>query len=59
MLEIDSVETRDRYYPADGQESDESKRYDEEHPEAAAAWERVMSCLSDVDVFTDYLAVAE
>lgn len=59
LFEIDSVETRDRYYPAEGQESDESKRYDEEHPDAPAAWERLRSCVSDIDTVTDYLAVGD
>ena len=54
-----SPEARDRYYPTEGQASDESGRFDEQNPEAADAWERLHALTTDSDVATDYLVIAE
>jgi len=40
LLEIESVEARDRYFPNPGEESEEVTRFFEQHPEAAAALEK-------------------
>jgi hypothetical protein len=57
LFEIDSLEARDRYFPGTNEESEEWRRYLEQHPEAAAAWEK--SGLSENDIWTDYVPVAE
>jgi hypothetical protein len=62
LLEIESLEARDRYFPNPGEESEESTRFFEQHPEAAAAWEKWQKLGpfgSKTDVSTDYVAVAE
>jgi hypothetical protein len=40
LLEIESLEARDRYFPRAGEESEEVTRFFEQHPDAAAAWEK-------------------
>jgi hypothetical protein len=40
LLEIESLEARDRYFPRPGEESEEFTRFFEQHPEAAAAFEK-------------------
>jgi hypothetical protein len=57
LFEMDSVEARDRYFPRPNEESAEWKRYLEQHPEVAAAWEK--SGISEDDIWTDYVVVAE
>jgi hypothetical protein len=37
LHEIESLETRDRYFPRPGEESEEFTRFFEQHPEAAAS----------------------
>jgi hypothetical protein len=62
LLEIESLEARDRYFPNPGEESEESTRFFEQHPEAAAVWEKWQKLGpfgSKTDVSTDYVAVAE
>src|SRR4029453_6827012 len=62
LLEIESLEARDRYFPSPGEESEEFTRFFQEHPEAAAAWEKweKLSPLgSKTHVSTDYVAVTE
>jgi hypothetical protein len=62
LLEIESLEARDRYFPRPGEESDEYTQFFEQHPEAAAAmerWQKLAPFGSNTDVSTDYVAVAE
>ena len=62
LLEIESFEARDRYFPRPGEESEEFTRFLEQHPETAAAmekWERYSTIHSENDITTDYVAVAE
>ena len=62
LLEIESVEARDRYFPNPGEESEEVTRFFEQHPEAAAAlekWNKMGPFGSRTDISTDYVAVAE
>jgi hypothetical protein len=59
VFEIVSPEARDRYYPTEGQASDESGRFDKQNPETADAWERLHALMTDSDVATDYVVVAE
>ena len=60
IFEIDSLEARDRYYPEEGHEhQEENERFDQEHPESGAAWERLSAMIVDLNVATDYVVVAE
>jgi hypothetical protein len=62
LLEMESMEARDRYFPRPGEESEEFTRFFEQHPDAAAAMEKLQkagSFGSETDVSTDYVAVAE
>jgi hypothetical protein len=62
LLEIESLEARDRYFPRPGEESEEFTRFLEQHPEAAAAfekWQKMGPYGSKTDIATDYVALAE
>lgn len=59
VFEIDSVEARDRYFPHEGSESsDETDRFEQEHPEASAAWQRFFGMTVHEGTATDYVDVA-
>ena len=60
LLEIESLEARDRYFPRPGEESEEFTRFFEQHPEAVAAlekWQELGPFGSETDISTDYVAV--
>lgn len=62
LHEIESLDSRDRYFPGPGEQSEEFTRFLEQHPETAAAmekWERYSTIHSENDMTTDYVAVAE
>ncbi|HEY5784478.1 MAG TPA: hypothetical protein VIT65_06860 [Microlunatus sp.] len=60
IFEIDSPEARDRLYPDEGHASqEENDRFDEQHPETAAAWEQLSEMIVDLAVATDYVVIAE
>lgn len=60
IFEIDSLEARDRLYPEEGHANqEEDERFDREHPESAAAWERLSAMIVDLNVATDYVVIAE
>jgi hypothetical protein len=59
LFEIESPEARDRYFPADGQESDALDRFEAEDPAAAETWRRVQASTTGNNVVTDYLVVVE
>ena len=59
LFEIESPEARDRYFPAEGQESEELNRFDAEHPAATELWQRVQASFGGSAVVTDYLVVVE
>ncbi len=58
LFEIESVEARDRYFPDEGKESEEFTRFMDQHPEAAAAWQK-SSTFESADLAMDYLVVGE
>jgi hypothetical protein len=58
LLEVESVETRDRYFSAEGRPSEEFEEFTRQHPDWAAAWEK-SSSFEAADVVTDYVVVAE
>ena len=41
LFEVESVEARDRFYPSPGVASEEHDKFNAEHPEAAAIWEKL------------------
>jgi hypothetical protein len=57
LFEMDSVEARDRYFPGPNRESEEWRRYLEQHPEVVAAWDKLG--ISEADIWTDYVTVVE
>ena len=62
LLEIESQESRDRYFPRPHEESEEFTRFFEQHPDAAAAfdkWQGMGPFGSETDISTDYVAVTE
>ena len=60
IFEIESLEARDRYFPEEGHaHREENDRFDQEHPESAAAWERLSAMIVDLNVATDYVVIAE
>jgi hypothetical protein len=62
LLEIESLESRDRYFPRPGEESEQYTQFFEQHPEAASAfekWQKLGPFGSETDVSTDYVVVAE
>ena len=59
VFEIESLEARNRFFPEAGEDSEESRRFFEQHPDAAAAWEKVGAFESGTMDFNDYLVVAE
>jgi hypothetical protein len=62
LHEIESRDSRDRYFPGPGEQSEEFTRFLEQHPETVAAmekWERYSTIHSENDMTTDYVAVAE
>jgi hypothetical protein len=62
LLEIESLEARDRYFPKQGEQSEEFTGFLEQHPEAAAAmdkWQKMGPYGSATDISTDYVAIAE
>jgi hypothetical protein len=59
LFEIDSPEARDRYFPAEGRESEHLDRYEEENPAAAEVWRWMQALTTGDDVVTDYLVVVE
>ena len=56
LFEIDSVEARDRYFPRPQEESEEARRFAEQHPEAEAVWEKY-AFLFGPHSATDYIVV--
>ena len=58
LYEIESVEARDRYFPREGQPSEEFTSFLDQHPEVAAAWEK-SSAMEAGDAAADYLVVGE
>lgn len=63
LVEIESVEARNRYSPASDQNSAESNRFLETHKEAYesvfAEWEKLASLIGAPTIYTDYVVVGE
>lgn len=60
LLEIDSLEERNRYYPAEGQVAEDvMNEYDRDHPDEAAAWDRLFPMIVDMSAATDYVDLTD
>ena len=62
LHEIETLDARDRYFPGPGEQSEEFTRFFEQHPDAAAAfdkWQGMGPFGSETDISTDYVAVTE
>jgi len=62
LLEIESVEARDRFAPMPDQDSEESRQFTEAHPENLAVFaelEKMGSMPGASTVYSDYEVVAE
>jgi hypothetical protein len=59
LIEMESEEARNRYFPVDGEASDELGRFLKEHPDFDAAWQKADSFEVGAEVTTDYLVVSE
>ena len=58
LLEMDE-ETRTRYFPIPDEFSDELRRFMEQHPDTAAAWDKMNALRAGPDTYNDYVVVAE
>lgn len=63
MVEIESVEARNRYAPTPDGSTDEAKKFMEDHKEAFASmlteWEKLASGIGAPTIYTDYVVVGE
>jgi hypothetical protein len=59
LAEIDSIATRDRYWPVHGQMSDEAQAFDAAQPELGPLMAKIGQLLVEGHPFTDYEVVAE
>jgi hypothetical protein len=57
LFEMESVGARDRYYPSPDEESEEARRFAEQHPEALALMEKYAAFLSKPHSATDYVVI--
>ena len=55
----DAVDARDRFFPSHGVFSEEAERFLAEHPDFAAAHDRLGAFQAEEEVATDYVVVAE
>ena len=58
LLEMDE-ETRARYFPIPDEFSEELRRFMEQHPDTAAAWDKMNALRVERDTYTDYVVVVE
>ncbi len=57
LIEIDSVDVRDRIFPIEGEDPPEVVAFLEEHPTAGETWDRLESYVPSINVGTDYVEV--
>jgi len=61
MVEIESIEARNRFAPAPDESSDEGQRFMEAHKDAIAPvlaeWEKLASGIGAPTIYTDYVVV--
>jgi hypothetical protein len=59
LLEMENEETRDRYFPGHEELSEEFHRFWEQHPDTAAAWDKMHSLSLTPNVYSDYVVVVD
>ena len=59
VIEMDSIEVRDHYFPIEHEESPELLAFYAANPDASEAWQRFTSFEPSSDVDTDYVVIAE
>jgi hypothetical protein len=59
IIEMDSLEVRNHFFPVEHEDSTELLAYFEANPAAAGAWRRFIGFEPSTDVDTDYVVVAE
>lgn len=59
LMEMEDEGTRDRWFPAPDERSEEFRRFMEQHPDTAAAWDKVISLTLQPDTYTDYVVVVQ
>jgi hypothetical protein len=58
LLEIESVEARDRIFPRAGEKSEYGKQFDEDHPECPPIFEKLWTLVDNSGFpFTDYVRI--
>ena len=57
LIEIDSLEDRDRIFPIGGEDPPEVVAFLEEHPTAGETWDRLESYVPSINVGTDYVEI--
>jgi hypothetical protein len=57
MWEIESVEARDRYFPAPDEQSEAAQRFFEQHPELTTAMEKSSAFETEPHKWSDYIVV--
>jgi hypothetical protein len=58
LIELDSVQVRDRFFPTENEDSEELHRFVEQHPAVGEHWSRFMA-FDTTEVTTDYVVIAE
>lgn len=58
LIEIDSVEVRDRIFPIENEDSTEVLAFFDAHPTVGEAWNRLASYVPSMGVGTDYVEIA-
>jgi hypothetical protein len=60
LMEIESVENRDRYYPSPGKTAEEADQFVESHPEFVEMVKKWETFATPIDViYTDYVVVGK
>jgi hypothetical protein len=57
LIQLDSVETRDRIFPFENEDAGEVLAFFEAHPTTAEAWNRLREYEPTTDVATDYVEI--
>ena len=57
LIQLDSVETRDRIFPIENEDAGEILAFFKEHPAAAEAWNRLRDYEPTTAVATDYVEI--
>jgi len=59
LMEMDDVETFHQYFPEPDVVSEQLGQFMQQHPDTAAAWDKMSSFTVEPDTVTDYVVVVE